>query len=442
MASSEPERSARNPWWIPPHLLGRVPVAIEPGQLRLLGLIALALLFENYDFQLITAALKYIAEDLAIPEASLGRFMSWIRLGGLPAVLVIPFADWIGRRRLFLVSMIGLALGTFATALTQTPLQFVLCQIVSRTFIVTGAAVTYVIVAEEFPARHRGWGIGMLGAVASAGHALAAGLFGAIDWLPYGWRALYALGLAPLFLLPLFRREVRETARFERQSQRRFVGHGAAAAVRAWSQPLIAFTRTYPRRALAITVMGTLASVSHASVFGFTSFFLLSVHGWRPWHYSLMFILAGALGIVGNVVAGRLGDSFGRRLIGFFFLGSFPFFGWAFYAGPQWTVPLAWIPLVFAVMAGNVTLRALTTEVFPTAQRATAAGWLFVMETLGAFIGLQLVDALTHGERFDPDAVIRVGFVVLLGAFFIVLLPETRSRELETISPEEDDQTG
>jgi hypothetical protein len=65
-----------------------------------------------------------------------------------------------------------------------------------------------------------------------------------------------------------------------------------------------------------------------------------------------------------------------------------------------------------------------------------------VVETLGAFIGLQLVDALSHGERLDPDAVIRVGFAVLLGAFFIVLLPETRSRELETISPEEGDQTG
>jgi MFS family permease len=302
LSSKKFERTARNPWWIPPHFLGRVPVRIEPGQVRLLGLIALALLFENYDFQVLTAALKHIAEDLEIGEASLGSFMSWIRLGGLPAFLLIPLADWMGRRRLFLVSMVGLSLGTFATAFSQTPLQFMFCQILSRTFMVAAVAVTYVIIAEEFPAEHRGWGIGILG----------------------------------------------------------------------------------------------------------------------------------------NVVAGRLGDAIGRRVIGFVFLSTFPFFGWLFYAGPGWAIPLAWVLLVFAVMAGNVTIRALATEVFPTAHRGTSTGWLFLLETLGAFVGLQRVYRLTRGEIFDPAAVIQVAFATLVGAFFILLLPETRRQELEAISPDEE----
>ncbi len=430
------EAATRNPWWIPRQLLGRVPRKVERGQLRLLGLIALALLFENYDFQLLTAALKHIAQELEIDAASLGDFTSWIRLGGLPAFFVIPFADWIGRRRLFLVSVIGLSLGTLATAFSQTPLQFVLCQVVSRTFMVTGAAVTYVMVAEEFPAQHRGWGVGMLGAVASAGHALSALLFAVIDWLPYGWRALYAVGVVPLLLLPLFRRGVQETARFRHQAQQSPKRSGLTDALRGWFQPLLGLARTYPLRVVAITAMGVLAAASHAAIFMFTSFFVQDVHGWVPWQYSLMFVLAGGVGIVGNVVAGRLGDAIGRRVIGFVFLASFPFFGWAFYAGPGWAIPLAWILLVFAVMAGNVSLRALTTEVFPTAHRGTATGWLFLVETLGAFGGLQLVFRLTHGASFDPSAVILVGFAILLGAFFIVLLPETRQRELEAISEE------
>ncbi len=436
MSPREFEPAAHNPWWIPRHLLGRVPAKIEPRQLRLLGLIALALLFENYDFQLLTAALKHIAEELEIGEASLGGFMSWIRLGGLPALFVIPLADWIGRRRLFLASMIGLSLGTLVTAFSQTPLQFVLCQIFSRTFMVTAAAMTYVIVAEEFPAQHRGWGVGMLGAVGSAGHGLAALLFGWIEWLPFGWRALYALGAVPLLLLPLFRRELQETVRFQRQAQPQPARVGVAHALRAWLRHLSGFVRTYPRRALAISAMGALAAASHAAIFMFTSFFVQRVHGWVPWQYSTMFIIAGALGIVGNVVAGRLGDAIGRRVIGFVFLSAFPFLGWLFYAGPEWSIPLAWIFLVFSVMAGNVTLRALATEVFPTSQRGTSTGWLFLVETLGAFIGLQLVYQLTRGEVFDARAVIWVGFATLIGAFFIVLLPETRGRELEAISQE------
>jgi MFS family permease len=438
LSSKKPERTARNPWWIPPHFLGRVPAPIEPGQLRLLGLIGLALLFENYDFQLLTAALKHIAEELEIGEASLGSFMSWIRLGGLPGFLLMPLADSMGRRRLFLISMVGLSLGTFATAFSQTPLQFICCQILSRTFMVAAAAVTYVIIAEEFPAEHRGWGIGILGAVGAMGHALAAGLFGAINQLPFGWRALYALGVIPLLLLPLFRREVKETARFEHRARARRSRAGAARAFRAWLRPLLGLASTYPLRVLAISAMGGLTAASHAAVFMFTSFFVQTLRGWEPWHYSTMFIVAGAIGILGNVVAGRLGDAIGRRVIGFVFLSAFPFFGWLFYAGPSWAIPLAWVLLVFAVMASNVTIRALATEVFPTAHRGTSTGWLFLMETLGAFVGLQLVYRLTRGEIFDPAAVIQVAFATLVGAFFIVLLPETRRQELEAISPDEE----
>ncbi len=413
-----------------------MPRQVDSAQLRVLGLIALALLFENYDFQLLTATLKHIAEELEIDAASLGSFTSWIRLGGLPAFFVIPFADSIGRRRLFLASMIGLSLGTLATAFSQTPLQFVLCQVVSRTFMVTAAAVTYVIVAEEFPAAHRGWGVGMLGAVASAGHGVAALLFAGIDWFPFGWRALYALGAIPLLLLPLFRRELKETVRFQQQAQQNPARTGVREALRAWLRPLAGLALTYPLRALAITAMGGLAAASHAAVFMFTSFFVQDVHGWLPWQYSLMFVLAGGVGIVGNVVAGRLGDVIGRRVIGFTFLSSFPFFGWAFYAGPSAFIPLAWVLLVFAVMAGNVSLRAIATEIFPTAHRGTATGWLFLVETVGAFVGLQLVFRLTHTTSFDPTPVIMVGFMILLGAFFIVLVPETRRRELEAISSE------
>ncbi|TDJ07452.1 MAG: MFS transporter [Deltaproteobacteria bacterium] len=436
MSPRESEPAARNPWWIPRQLLGRVPRQVDRAQLRVLGLIALALLFENYDFQLLTATLKHIAEELEIGAASLGSFTSWIRLGGLPAFFVIPFADSIGRRRLFLVSMLGLSLGTLATAFSQTPLQFVLCQVVSRTFMVTAAAMTYVIVAEEFPAAHRGWGVGMLGAVGSAGHGVAALLFAGIDWFPFGWRALYALGAIPLLLLPFFRRELKETVRFQHQAQQNPAHTGVREALRAWLRPLAGLALTYPLRALAITAMGGLAAASHAAVFMFTSFFVQEVHGWLPWQYALMFVLAGGVGIVGNVVAGRLGDAIGRRVIGFIFLSSFPFFGWAFYAGPSSLIPLAWILLVFAVMAGNVSLRAIATEIFPTAHRGTATGWLFLVETIGAFAGLQLVFRMTRTTSFDPMPVIIVGFAILLGAFFIVLVPETRRRELEAISSE------
>src|SRR6187455_2521455 len=100
----------RNPWWIPP-FLGSVP-NIDKRLVDLLGFVALALLFENYDFSLLNAALKHIAHDLGIAETDLGYFTALVRLGALPAFALIPAADYIGRRRLFLVAVIGLSVGT------------------------------------------------------------------------------------------------------------------------------------------------------------------------------------------------------------------------------------------------------------------------------------------------------------------------------------------
>ena len=47
---------------------------------------------------------KFIAQDLGIKESALGRYMSLIRLGALPAFVIIPFADRLGRRAPILIT--------------------------------------------------------------------------------------------------------------------------------------------------------------------------------------------------------------------------------------------------------------------------------------------------------------------------------------------------
>ena len=114
---------------------------------------------------------------------------------------------------------------TFLTAFAQTPLQFVVVEMAARMFMLAGVAVAVVIIAEEFPSEHRGWGVGMAGALSATGYGLGAALFAAIDVLPYGWRALYAVGVVPLLLLPVLRREIHETSRFaEHHARRRAAG--------------------------------------------------------------------------------------------------------------------------------------------------------------------------------------------------------------------------
>lgn len=423
---------ARNPWWIPP-FLGSVPSEITPQQLRLLGFIALALLFENYDLSMLGSAIKYIREDFGLPQSEIGRLAATVRLGAVPALFVIPFVDRLGRRRVFLASVLGMSLGTLATAFTQSEWQFVAVQMVSRTFLVTASATAFVIVSEELPATRRGWGVGMLGALGACGFGLGALLFALIERLPYGWRFLYAVGVVPLLFLPRFRREVKETRRFARD---RGEGEDLRRALGRWLDPMLVILRRHPGRALGIALLGALAAGGQASGFQVMGDYLLSNRGWEPWHYSALFILGGLFGIIGNPAAGRLADLYGRRVVGFVVLAGFPLFMYVFYHSEGWMIPAAWIPGVFLLSAGNTVIRAFSTELFPTASRGTATGWLMLLETAGAAVALTAVTRMTPAGESVVPAVSLLVFLTLGAALVALLLPETANLELEEISGE------
>jgi putative MFS transporter len=421
-----------NPWWIAP-FLGRVP-DVPPQKIQMLGAIALAFLFENYDHAMLSAALKQIAETFAIQESDLGAMLGWVQLGALPAFLVVPLADRLGRRRVFLGSLVVLSLATFASAFAQSIAQFIAFQMLARTFMVTCSATAFVIITEEFPAAHRGWGIGILGALGTLGYGLGLLLFAVIDVLPYGWRAMYLVGLVPVLLLPRFRRRVVETQRFARHHREH--GGDGGGWFEGWWRPLWSLARTYPGRALAVGAIGALASAGHAVGFSFAAFFVQAEHGWSPPQYTAMALLAGTVGIIGHPWTGRVADQRGRRAVGFAVLGAFPLLALAFYHAPGWSLPLIWIPLVFALTGGGTITRALATELFPTSHRGTASGWLQLWEAAGRAGGLFLLSWTTPDGASNTPMISVLVFASLAAAFVVLCVPETGRRELEEISAE------
>jgi MFS family permease len=399
----------------------------------MLGIVALALLFENYDQATLTAALKQIAESFSVQESDLGSVLGYIHLGAVPALFVTPFADRIGRRRLFLISIVVLGVATFASAFAQTLVQFIALQVIGRVFMVTTAATAYVIIAEEFPAAHRGWGVGILGALGTMGYGLSLILFAGIDFLPYGWRALYLIGLVPVALLPMFRRRLVETQRFESRA----AGVAKAGTVTdRWWRPLAQLLREHPARAAALGFVGAASSAGHAAGFNFSAFFVLEQHGWEPWQYSTMAIVAGLVGIVGHPYAGRLADRRGRRSVGFVLFACYPVLVFAFYHAPGWLLPLLWVPLIFTLTGGGTIQRALAAELFPTAYRTTASGWMLMAEAAGRSAGLFLVAWGTPDGGSTTFMITVVALFCLPAGAVVLLLPESSRRELEDISGE------
>ncbi|HMG49309.1 MAG TPA: MFS transporter [Inquilinus sp.] len=429
-APSPHYRSVRqNPWWIPP-FLGGVPQGVGPAHLRVLGFVTLAMFFENYDLCMLGHSLPQIAEAFGLDDVELGWFTTWTRLGALPAFFLLPLADRIGRRRLLLVAIAGMSVGSLATALAQSPLQFMVAQIATRSFIIAAAVTSFVVVSEEFPAANRGWGIGILGGVGAIGFGMGTLLYGFVESLPFGWRALYAVGLVPILFLPALARGLRETARFaatQVEGHRRSTIGGAL-------RPIAELLRRHPRRALAIALIGAFSNAGIGPSFQFISQFLQGERDWTPGIFAAFSLVFGAVAIVGNPIAGRLSDRYGRRVVAAVVLALFPVVTMAFYLGPPSLVALPWTLMVLLAMASSVCVRALATEIFPTAYRGTGAGTLALLETVGVSAGLLAYTVLISALGSQAAAISFVAFACLGAAASVFLVPETARRELEDVA--------
>ncbi len=428
----EGRRTRCNPWWIPRFVFGPTP-EVEPRRLTLLGCVAIGMLYENYDLSLLNNSLMHIAESLRIAEPELGRFLALIRFSGLLGLLIIPVSDLMGRRRVFLFSIVGMSLGTFLTAFSRTPEQFILCQMVARGFMLTASAMAIVMITEEFPAKNRGWSIGMLGAAAVVGHAAGTILFAGIEWIPYGWRGLYFLGIIPIFRLPMFRRGIYETERFQLLTKFERNGESIFKAFGSWFGPYHVLARRFPQRFLCMAGVVLFSASGFAVGFSFIGYYLLAYRELEPWQYSALLIICGSLALPGTAFSGRLGDRIGRRPVGAAALVTFALCIWILFRGPDWMLFAIVFPLFFTLIAAHVTMMALSAELFPTALRGTSSGFVTILGTTGAGLGGLAVGYLTlvPGDLIAAIPILSLSTVV--GAVLMLLLPETRARELEDI---------
>ena len=184
----------------------------------------------------------------------------------------------------------------------------------------------------------------------------------------------------PLAFLPAFARGLRETARFAAQAQTRAPSPVAVGALGAIAELL----RRHPRRALAIALIGVLSSAGIGPVVPVHLRVPADRARLEPGAFAALTVVFGAFAIVGNPVAGRLGDRYGRRARGRAACSrcSRSPRSRSSRARPRW-VALPWTVMVFLSMANTVCVRTLATELFPTSLRGTGAGSLALLETVG-----------------------------------------------------------
>lgn len=425
------DRSYRPRWLRFAPFLGRPP-ALTRRQWRVLGLVSIVALFEQYDVYLFSLNLKQIQADLGIAESQLGLLGGLVRTGALFALPLTLAADRFGRRRLLLLTILGYTLCTGATAFAPNTETFVVCQFLARVFTAAETVLAIVVIAEEFDAEHRGWGIGALGALHACGAGVAALAFAFVDVLPFGWRALYAIGLVPLLVVAYLRRALPETYRFDAMARERAEFRAAPPLA-----PALDLVRNHPRR-LAILALAVVAiEIVMGPATFFAPKFLQDVHGWTPGAVAALNGIGGGLAIVGNAVAGWLSDRRGRRPVTMMFTFGVVLAISAFYMVPGFLAPILWIPLIFGLMGTHVTLGAYGAEMFPTGVRSTASGVREFCKTGGAVLGLALVSVLFGVAGSNWTAIVMLCAIGVLSPLIVLLsFPETAGRSLEEIAPE------
>ena len=193
-----------------------------------------ALVFDGYDLTVYGTIMPTLLNDPsqlgALDPSTAGLLGSYAMLGVLVGALTCgAVGDWLGRRRLLLVSISWFSLGMLFTAFASSVMAFGILRFLSGLGLGAVLAVAGATMAEFAPANKRNLYNAIVYSGVPAGGVLAAGL-GIILLEPLGWRGLFIIGAAPLVLVPIA---------FFKDPPNRRGGCSLAAAARRPSQLLV-----------------------------------------------------------------------------------------------------------------------------------------------------------------------------------------------------------
>jgi len=141
--------------------------------------------------------LGQVQRELHLSAAMSGAMMSMTLLSAAAGGIAFGwFADRAGRVRALSASILIYSIATFLCGLTHTAMALLTCRIVLGLGMGGEWASGAALVAETWPAHHRGKALALMQSSWAVGYALGAALVAVI--MPhFGWRAVFFVGTAP-----------------------------------------------------------------------------------------------------------------------------------------------------------------------------------------------------------------------------------------------------
>jgi MFS family permease len=412
--------------------------------------------FDGYEAYALIVALPFALRAL-LPPPQLKSAAVWAGtaigitlLGwGIGGVIGGTLADYVGRKRVMVYSVLFYGMFSGITALSTTFWMLVGLRFVTGLAMGSEWSTGVSMVAETWPERARPKGAGLLQSGFGWGTLLAALIWWGLsrhNFLgPQTWRLMFVVGAVPAFFTLYIRRAIDESERWltaVREQRWSATEQAAGAATKLARRPLSLaeiFREPESRKRVLLAFLMSLATmVGWWAISSWLPVFtqgLAKAQGYANpvvWGArAALFYTSGA--VIAYVISGFVADAIGRRM--FLFLT---------YAGALVMTPVTYLwthsverMMIVAAINGFFTLGCAYSwmaiypvELFSSSVRSTASAFVFNATRLIAWMFPIIAGTIIQRFGGISHAAMTLGMIYALGLVVPWFMPETRGKPL------------
>ncbi|KZD58274.1 MULTISPECIES: MFS transporter [Bacillus] len=393
----------------------------EISKRKLLGIAGLGWLFDAMDVGMLSFVMVALQKDWRLSTQEMGWIGSINSIGMAVGALVFGIlSDKIGRKSVFIITLLLFSIGSGLTALTTTLAMFLVLRFLIGMGLGGELPVASTLVSESVEAHERGKIVVLLESFWAGGWLIAA-LISYFVIPKYGWEVAMVLSAVPALYALYLRWNLPDSPRFQKVEKRPSVIENIKSV---WSGE-------YRRATIMLWILWFSVVFSYYGMFLWLPSVMV-LKGFsliKSFQYVLIMTLAQ---LPGYFTAAWFIERLGRKFVLVTYLIGTACSAYLFGVAESLTVLIvAGMLLSFFNLGAWGALYAYTPEQYPTAIRGTGAGMAAAFGRIGGILGPLLVGYLVASQAsLSLIFTIFCGSILIGVVAVIVLGQETKQREL------------
>ncbi|HDR8245499.1 MFS transporter [Bacillus cereus group sp. Bce039] len=393
----------------------------EISKRKLLGIAGLGWLFDAMDVGMLSFVMVALQKDWGLSTQEMGWIGSINSIGMAVGALIFGIlSDKIGRKSVFIITLLLFSIGSGLTALTTTLAMFLVLRFLIGMGLGGELPVASTLVSESVEAHERGKIVVLLESFWAGGWLIAA-LISYFVIPKYGWEVAMVLSAIPALYALYLRWNLPDSPRFQKFEKRPSVIENIKSV---WSGE-------YRKATIMLWILWFCVVFSYYGMFLWLPSVMV-LKGFsliKSFQYVLIMTLAQ---LPGYFTAAWFIERLGRKFVLVTYLIGTACSAYLFGVADSLTVLIvAGMLLSFFNLGAWGALYAYTPEQYPTVIRGTGAGMAAAFGRIGGILGPLLVGYLVASEASLSLIFTIFCGSILIGVFAVIILgQETKQREL------------